>query len=258
MRTVEGQVLASLRATQTFLDERAESIPGVAGTSVRRRMDAAIADLARLIADQEASALQGRGTTQRLRALRRVLVRDHLRPLSQIAREAELALPELAPFRMPRGRPSVERLAATARGMALAAEPYTALFVDAGLREGFLDRLVAAADAMIDAVGERAVHRVERHRATVGIRVALLQSRRAVRVFDSLVASAWADEPGLLAAWRSAKRVRRVPARRSAEPVVAVAMDRAVAIPMKVRTDLFHRFGAALRSTDRQPAANYA
>jgi hypothetical protein len=213
MWTAQAEILTSLRSTQTFLDEHAEALDGLAHSGTRRRLDAAVAALADDVADQAGSALEAQSETQRVHALRRALVRDHLLPLARIARASALTMPELAPFRIPRGKPSVERLAAAARGMAEAAAPYAAVFIDAGLREGFGDRLIAAAEAMIAAVGVRSGHRSRRAGATAGIRSALSAGRRAVRVLDALIASAWADEPWRLAAWRSATHVRRTPAR---------------------------------------------
>jgi hypothetical protein len=50
---------------------------------------------------------------------------------------------------MPRGRPTVERLAAAAAGMAEAARPRAGVIVAVGRPVDFLERLTHAADALV-------------------------------------------------------------------------------------------------------------
>jgi hypothetical protein len=63
---------------------------------------------------------------------------------------------------MPRGRPTTERLAAAANGMAKAAVPFSPVFVSAGLPQDFVAQLNTATDAMLVALNDRTQNRGRR------------------------------------------------------------------------------------------------
>jgi hypothetical protein len=65
--------------------------------------------------------------------LREALLRNHMAPISRIARADLPVTAELEPFKMPQGKPTIERLSAAANGMAKAARPFSPVFVSAGL-----------------------------------------------------------------------------------------------------------------------------
>src|SRR5437764_3417760 len=101
MQRRQGRRLEALRAIQRFLDVHAASLAHVSETGVRRKLDDTIAQLAHHVATQAGSELSGQGSTQKKRAVRRALLRDHVAPIARIA-AAELTMtPELAPLRMP-------------------------------------------------------------------------------------------------------------------------------------------------------------
>jgi hypothetical protein len=132
--------------------------------------------------------------------------------MAKIARIAAADLPnvpELQPLRMPRGKPTVEKLAALAAGMAKTAEPHTEVFIAAGLPNDFIDQLKAATDAMTNAISERTSSRGRRSGATVGLTQKLSAGRKIVHVLDAFVKSALKDDPVLVRNWNLVKRVPR-------------------------------------------------
>lgn len=222
MQTVQGNMLQSLRTVQAFLEENAEKLGGVVKTGARQRLDETIAALARHVSDQSGSHLASQGATQLQRTLRRVLLRDHMAPIARIAQADLPPTPEVEPLRMPPGKPTAERLAALAHGMATAAEPFAATFVSAGLPEDFIARLKAAADAMTQSLSERSQSRGRQSGATIGLKATLTAGRKIVRVLDAFVRTALQSDPALLGNWNAVRRVQKVVVRPNA-PTDAVS-----------------------------------
>jgi hypothetical protein len=211
--------MESLRSVPAFLDANAAMLPGIVDNPQRKRLDALLVELETRVGDQSGNALAAQGATRKHQSLRDALIRDHMAPIAKIA-AAELPTPELQVFKMPKGTPSIEKLRSAALGMAEAAAPYAEVFVSAGLTPGFLDRLVAAANATVTSVTGRNLHRQDRVGATKGLKSTLTEARKKVRALDALVKSALKDEPALLAAWRTARRVQKYSG--GAQPAVVV------------------------------------
>jgi hypothetical protein len=76
-------------------------------------------------------------------------------PIARIAAADIPNLPELSPLRMPRGKPTAEKLASFAYGMGAAAAPFADTFTKAGLGADFVAQLSAAADAVVGVVATR-------------------------------------------------------------------------------------------------------
>ena len=211
MQTKQGSALQSLRSVQAFLDANATALAGVVASGARKRLDDLVASLDGHADTQSTGVLAAQGATQDHQALRAALVRDHMAPIARIAAAELPNSPGIEPLRMPKGRPSVERLKALAVGMATAAEPYAAVFTAAGLPDDFVAQLTAAADAMLQTVGKRRQSRVVVAGATSGLRTKLSSGRKLVHVLDALVKRALANDPDLLREWNVAKRVQLVP-----------------------------------------------
>ena len=209
MQRTQGNTLHSLRTTHAFLEENATKLNAVVKSGARQRLEAVIAELSTHVAGQAGSQLASLGATQRQRALRLALLRDHMAPISRIARADLPPTPEIAPLRMPKGRPTAERLAAAAYGMATAAALNAPTFVAAGLPDDFVIQVNAAADAMLDALSERSQSRGRRSGATKGLKNQLSAGRRIVHVLDAFVKSALKDDAALLENWNRVKRVQR-------------------------------------------------
>jgi hypothetical protein len=206
-------MLRSLRSVKTFLEAHVAALGAVVNTGARRNLDAAIAELSSHAAKQTGSYLDAKGSTQRQGALRRVLLRDHMAPIARIA-AAELPHTEaMKPLRMPSGRPTAEKLAAAADGMAEIAAKYADVFIEQGLPADFVARLAAAASAVLGVIGDRDQSYSQRKGATTGLKEKLSHGRKVVRILDSFVQTALQDDLPLLAEWNSIKRVRNTPVR---------------------------------------------
>ncbi|MDB4892336.1 MAG: hypothetical protein JWL61_4191 [Gemmatimonadetes bacterium] len=216
MQTNQGNMLQSLRTVQAFLEENAAELTDVVNTGARQRLDDAIAELSVHVSDQTGSALASQGATLKQYTLRRALLRDHMAPISRIARSDLPQTPEIEPFKMPRGRPTTEKLCAAAFGMAKAATPFAGVFIAAGLPTDFVARLEAAASALVDSVSDRAQSRGKRSGATKGLKSQLAGGRKIVHILDAFVKSALKDDPALLANWYAVKRVRKFTGRTAA------------------------------------------
>jgi hypothetical protein len=220
MQTAQGNMLQSLRTVQAFLEENADTLAGVVKTGARQKLQDAIGELSTHASEQTGSTLAAQGATQKQRALRLALVRDHMAPISRIARADLPYTPEIEPLRLPKGRPSTEKLAAAAYGMAKAATPFSEVFVAAGLHTDFIAQLEGAADAMIVSLSERSQSRGKRSGATTGLKAKLRAGRNIVQVLDAFVKSALKDDPALLANWKTVKRVLKVTGRAAAAPAI--------------------------------------
>jgi hypothetical protein len=130
MPITHANMLQSLRTVRAFLDENAAKRPDVVKTGARQCLDDASLELSEHATDQTGSALASQGATPRQRTLRSALLRDHMAPISRIVRSDFPQTPEVEPLRMPRGTPTIERLAGAAFGMGNAAAPFTNVFVD--------------------------------------------------------------------------------------------------------------------------------
>jgi hypothetical protein len=219
MQSLQGNLLQSLRAVEDFLDAHAARLDGVVRSGTRQKLGESIAALEMYVVEQAGSSMASQGATQHSRALRRALVRDHMAPIARLVQADLPAAPQVDALRMPDPAWSVERLSAAALGMAQEAAPYADAFVAAGLKPDFVTRLTAAANAMTDAVSDRAQSRSKLSGATTGLKTTLAAGRKLVRVLDAFVASELAEDPALLSSWKRVKRVRKVTVRSdSGEP----------------------------------------
>lgn len=222
MRTIQGNMSQSLRAVQTFLDDNRVSLADAATSGARKKLDEVVEELQTHTAVQTGSDYSARGAINKRVALRRILVNAHMAPIARIAKAALPDSPELESFRVPRGKPTPERLAQAAQGMAAAAEPHTHIFIEYGMPADFIARLGAAAQAMLDAVDDGKQRRGSRVGATKGIAATLTAGRKLVRILDAFVAPAIEHDPALLANWDTVKRVQRVAARPLASERTAI------------------------------------
>lgn len=209
MRTTQGNRLLSLQNIQTYLRENATTLGDVITAEARGLLDDLATELAEHATVQDGHTRTASGAAAQQRARRAALIRDHMIPIARIARMTLEQSPELVALSMPRGRPSAERLAALADGMALAAQPYEALFIRLGCKPEFVENLRAAATGLLHAIHDRAQSLGKVREATIALEMKLSRARRLVQVIDGFLTSALANEPERLAAWKLVKRVRR-------------------------------------------------
>ena len=209
MRTSQGSEATSLRAVDAFIDRNTTDLGNVVTTGARLKLKANITRLSSHASDQTGSTFEYRSSSINKDSLRRALMRDHMAPIASIAK-AELPLtPEVAPLRMPRGRPTNAKLAVAAEGMAKAAAPYASLFIDHGMPADFLDQLNAAAEALNASLADHTDIRARRRTATAGVQATIASGRRLVNILDKYVKTALKDNPVLLEGWNNVKRVDR-------------------------------------------------
>lgn len=208
MRTTQGNRLLSLQNIQAYLRENATLLGDAISAETRALLDNVAIELAEHAAVQDGHTRTAAGAVARQRARRAALIRDHMIPIARIARLTLEQSPELVSLSMPKGRPSAERLAALAEGMALAAEPHAALFVGLGCKPEFIQNLRAAATELLHALHDRAQSRGKVREATFALEMKLSRARKLVQVIDGFLTSALVDEPDRLAGWKLVKRVR--------------------------------------------------
>jgi hypothetical protein len=208
MQTKQGAVLESLRAVNSFLDENADRLGDVVHSGARQKLADALAELDAYATEQTAAGLAAEGATKMKRMLQRRLRRRHMRPIARIAR-SDLPATTALELKMPKGRPTAQRLAAHAEGMAKAAAPFADAFISAGLPPDFLARLNAASSELVAAVSDRTQSRGRQSGATAGLKQRLSSARKLVHVLDTLIEAEVEDDEALLANWHMIKRVRR-------------------------------------------------
>lgn len=232
MQSRQGNMLQSLRAVEEFLDTNAAILGDVVNTGTRRKLATVIAALDATVTEQAGNSVVAQGGTRHYKALRRALVRDHMAPIARMAIADLPPTPQVEALRMPNRNWSAARLAGAAHGMAVAAEPFRAQFVEAGMPDDFIERLTTAADAMVQSLSDRAQSRGRLSGATKGLQSTLASGRKLVGVIDALIASKLTDDPGVLAYWQKVKRVRRVAANVPAGPAPApVALSPDAKVP---------------------------
>ena len=223
MRTTQGSTLQSLRTTDTFLDDNAERLGDVVKTGARQELRDIIADLGGHVSAQDSGTIVSRGATHKQRQLR-ALLRAQMAPVARIARAKLAHTPELAALRMPQGKPTIERLSAAAYGMAKAAEPHASTFTASGLPGDFGTRLTGAADALVKSLSERSTTIARRGGATRDLKAKLTAGRHVVGILDAMIRGALGTgEPGLLASWDIAKRVKRTAVQSAVAPPAPAA-----------------------------------
>jgi hypothetical protein len=223
MQTRQGAVLESLRNVETFLDEHAERLADVVDTGARRKLDELLAELETHASDQVADNLGAQGALNTTQMLHRRLRRWHMRPIARIARSDLPETTAIEPLKMPKGKPTAERLVAYAEGMAQAAAPFAGTFVAAGLPSDFIARLKTATNELRTAVNARVQHRGRQVGATTGLKQKLSSARRLVQVLDVFVETALDGDEPLLASWKIVKRVRRIASQPKTPVVVATS-----------------------------------
>jgi hypothetical protein len=238
MQTKQGAVLESLRAVNTFLDEKADLLGDVVHTGVRRKLADALAELDTHATDQTAGSFVAQGATKRKYVLARRLRRRHMTPIARIARVELPHTPDLEPLKMPKGRPTPERLVAHADGMAKTAAPFAETFIAAGLPSDFIARLNAASGELRAAVTERTQNRGKQSGATTALKHQLSSARKLVHVLDAFVQTALEDDDALLASWNVVKRVRRI----ASQPKAPVAEVTPIAMPALAAVPRIHGF----------------
>lgn len=196
-----------LRRVQQFLNDYTAQLAVVNASAARRDLDHLVAEMGLNEHTQAWSRLNAKSQTAVQEALRRALVKHHMRPIATIAAVHLHDVPELKALRPRTKGVKVAVLVQDALAMAQAARPYQPLFVEYGRPENFADALVAAAQAVRDSIDDRAKCIANRAGARGGLKANASRAHLVLRMLDAQVQSALVDDSKALAAWRSAKRI---------------------------------------------------
>jgi hypothetical protein len=244
MKQKEQRQLDSMQRARDFVNEHAGELPFLAASDSKQQLDEAIAQVEMLGTAQGTADLEMDGLLARRRAIAADLRARHMLSITLLARARLRVAPELAALTVPTDKLSASQLVAAARAMATAAAPQ----LDALIRDGFpgdvIVQLEATADAMQEAMEERANRQVERMAATRGIQEQIRRGREAVRMLDAVVCQLLRDEPMGRASWHSAQRVGE----RSGAPRRAAAARAAAPTATSVRRTVRASVPAGLRS----------
>jgi len=223
MEKQQGNMLNALENTRRFLSDHAEKLGTVITPAVRQKLDDVIAELSSTATAQDQYTRDRRGAFAVQEASRTALVREHMGPIAKIAKLELPHVPEMMKLSLPDKRLSVQQLGAHADGMAEAARPHASVFINAGRKPDFVERLGIAADRMRAAAIDGAQGRVRITTATSGLRQKLSRARKVVHVLDAFVKEAAGSDKALMDGWKIAQRVvKSGGGSRSAAPVGSI------------------------------------
>jgi len=161
--------------------------------------------------------------------------------ITAIAAAQHHAIPELDAVRMPATRATPLRLVADATAMAQVAAQHREVFIAAGLSADFVEQLEAAADAVAQIITDRGTTRAQRTGATAALGTAASRGRRVLEVLSAMIQPQLANDPALLAEWKTARHILRPPTQRPinyallVDPRTPVASTPAVPIATPVQ-----------------------
>src|SRR5690349_5104372 len=207
MRAEQIRKFDMLRRVQQFLDEFAVQLFAASAAAARKALDQLVADMRANEAEQASNTLNAKSQTAAQAALRSELVQDHMRPVALIAAAHLRDVPEFKALQVPKAGVKAAVLVQDANAMAEAAKPYQDVFVGNGRPATFIDDMVAAATAVRTSIDARAKSIVTKAAARDGLKATATRAHSVLRFLDAQVKSAAADDPKILAAWNSAKRI---------------------------------------------------
>lgn len=208
MKLREGNMISSVQNVNSFLIDNAAEIGDAVNDGTKKAVLESLTELSDQVAMQDSHIRAAAGSLNRQRVSRTQLVRDHMAPIARIAILRLPEVPELVKLTLPRKRSTLQQLAGQADGMADAAARYADVFITNGRKPDFVAQLKASAADMRSAHTERALSRRKVKQATTDLGEKLSRSRKVVAMIDSVLQSALAEKPGLLAAWNMTKRVQ--------------------------------------------------
>jgi hypothetical protein len=178
----------------------------------KKALDEVVASLHDHSSDQVAGRRLRSADGTRQTGLCKVLREEHLSPIAQIARASLRDVPkEIAQaLKMPKTGLGPLKLVAEATGMRKAAARYEARFINAGRPADFLQQLDAVAEEISRTALGKARNLGVQVGAGAGIALEIRRGREAIENIDTIVRAAFKGNKTVLAAWRTAKRVRVV------------------------------------------------
>lgn len=197
----------ALKRIDDFLTSVPEFAPLI-GTTAYGALKSTMEELDSLIATQNQRTRDSKGATKTMRAAV-VVLRRQMRTVAAAARLRLREEPDFVKLQMPRGKPSLDQLLASAAGMAASAEHHQEVLKAAGLPNDFVAKLNAAHQAVESSRAEQAIHSSIRTGATASLRTVSRDVTHVIRMLDGLAVPLIpaGDSGGLLARWNVAKHV---------------------------------------------------
>ena len=150
--------------------------------------------------DQEAGTRFARVHAESQRQLRERLWKEHMQPISRVAREVFGTTGMDRAFIMPKHMKVNQVMIAAAGAMSGAAGKTTEIFLTHGLAPDFIERLTQAASALDNARNARVESARRRLTATAAVKDQVKRGRKAVRLLDAILSPRLSRDPELLAA----------------------------------------------------------
>jgi hypothetical protein len=210
LNSLQERIYDTGRRIQAFLDANDATLGTINKSGMRAELDAVVTALGQSSTSQAAGRVNAIGETANQRTLRLALRLNHMHPIASVARARLRSVPNFQAMTLPKPNTRVVSLIAHASGMAEAAQPYSQVFVDAGLPPDFLAKLTAAADAVKASIDTRAAARGQRSGATGTLKDLVTRARLAIKALNAFVVPRLSGDvahSGLLAEWKTARRV---------------------------------------------------
>ena len=207
MNRQQTTLIDALDRVEDFIARNTGVMNAVITSVAHQNFSASRARMVEFMKEQNEHTRALRHGVTTLRKLRAQLVRKHLRPVSVVARAELPESTDLAALTIPWRTQQLGAIVAAAHGMARAAKTHEAAFLAAGLPEAFIEKLVAATEALKEAMNTRGRAAALAARATGGLRKEGRVARKTLRILDTLVRSAVEDDDVLVDQWQSISRV---------------------------------------------------
>lgn len=205
MRQRERRVVRTLRRIQEFVANEVDEQSPVR-IKLLPRLEASLARLDALAAEQDLGMRLQMAATRRQNALADSLRNNYVVPLSQIAEALGRETPTLrAGLRAPHKRVPRETLVRAAQSMAVVAQRFSTA-LEGSIDAGFLRDMRSAADALERALAARNAPMRRHIAARAGVEHELSRARQVVRSMDTLLQVQLSDSGSRLAAWNRIKR----------------------------------------------------
>ena len=213
MKQAELRQFATLTGGQAFLDRHGDQFGYINASDVRKQLDDIITQVQDKITVQLARTRASHGETRARTTLEQDLRKGHIMPISEFARAkmTGLAEGEFRALTPSSGDLTGARLVQAARGMAKAAENHLPQLEAGHFPPDVVTQLTAAADAVQSRLDRRLGVNMESTGATKDIAKGLSEGRAIVRTIGAVVKRSAHKNPGLLAEWRTAQRLKLKP-----------------------------------------------
>jgi hypothetical protein len=208
MLAKQKRSIERLRRVQEFLG--AHTPPESPGyTAQKKALDEVVTGLNEFSIDQVVGRRLGSAEVARTRALMRTLRREHLTPITEIARANLADAPGIEKaLKLPKPGIAPTKLLAEANGMRTAAALYEQRFIEEGLPPDFLKQLDAAIAAITQSISGKAQNFGRQVGGREGMNKEIKRGRKVVTGLDAIVKRTFRDHSDVLAQWRLAKRLR--------------------------------------------------